>query len=55
MTVTIEATQGRVPVNPAKAQAMRANAARAFRPQAKLQIGAIELRQATAPSVPGNH
>jgi Protein of unknown function (DUF_B2219) len=38
VTVTIEATQGRVPVNSANAQAMRANAVSAFRPQAKLQI-----------------
>jgi hypothetical protein len=52
LTVTIEATQGRVPADPSKAQAMRAAAAKAFRPQAKLQIGAIELRQATVPPVP---
>jgi len=52
LTVTIEATQGRVPADQSKAEAMRAVAAKAFRPQAKLQIGAIELRQGTAPAEP---
>ncbi|MDP9263865.1 MAG: tyrosinase family protein [Acidobacteriota bacterium] len=54
LTVTIEATQGRVPADPSKAQAMQAAAAEAFRPQAKLQIGAIELQQVTVPPVPEN-
>jgi hypothetical protein len=52
LTVTIEATQGRVPTHPSMAPRMQADAANAFRPQAKLQIGAIELRQATASPVP---
>jgi Common central domain of tyrosinase/Polyphenol oxidase middle domain len=52
LTVTIEATQGRVPADPSKAESMRASAAKAFRPQAKLQIGAIELRQATVAPEP---
>jgi hypothetical protein len=44
--------QGRVATDTSKAEAMRAVAAKAFRPQAKLQIGAIELRQVTAPVEP---
>jgi hypothetical protein len=54
-TVTIEATQRRVPAYPSMAPGMQADAADAFRPQAKPQIGAIELRQATAPPVPQTH
>jgi hypothetical protein len=52
LTVTIEATQGRVATRPSVAPGMQADAANAFRPQAELQIGAIELRQATASPVP---
>ena len=51
-TVTIEATKGVVPVDKSKAEAMQADAAKSFRPEAKLQIGAIELQQATVPPVP---
>ena len=51
VTVVIEATEGRVPADSSKAEEMRAVAAKAFRPQAKLQIGAIELQQASAPPV----
>ena len=42
----------RVPANPSKAEEMHTFAAKAFRPEAKLQIGAIELRQAAVPPVP---
>jgi hypothetical protein len=52
LTVTIEATQGRVAAHPSMAPGMQADAAKAFRPQAKLQIGAIELRKLTASPVP---
>jgi hypothetical protein len=52
LTVTIEATQGRVAARPSMTPGMQADAANAFRPQAELQIGAIELRQATASPVP---
>jgi hypothetical protein len=52
LTVTIEATLGRVPAHPSMAAEMQAEAADAFRPQAGLQIGAIELQQETAPPVP---
>src|SRR5262249_24357862 len=52
VTVVFEATQGRVPANPSKAEEMRTSAAKAFRPQAKLRIGAIELQQVAAPPVP---
>jgi hypothetical protein len=52
LTVTIEATLGRVPAHPSLAAEMQAKAANAFRPQAGLRIGAIELRQATASPTP---
>jgi len=52
VTVVLEATLGRVPANPSKAEEMHTFAAKAFRPEAKLQIGAIELRQAAVPPVP---
>ena len=52
VTVSLEATLGRVPANPSKAEEMRSLAAKAFRPEAKLQIGAIELRQAAMTPVP---
>lgn len=55
LTVTIEATHGRVAANPAKAQELRTLATKAFRPQAKLQVGAIELRQAIPQPTPPNH
>jgi hypothetical protein len=45
LTVTIEATTGRVPADKSKIQAMQAEAFKAFMPQAKLRIGAIELQQ----------
>lgn len=51
VTVMIEATEGRVPADLSKAEEMHTFAAKAFRPQAKLQIGAIELQQANAPRV----
>jgi hypothetical protein len=49
VAVTIEATEGGVPSDKSKVQAMQAEAFKAFMPQAKLRIGAIELRQATVP------
>jgi hypothetical protein len=45
LTVTIEATQGRVPTDPKQAEVMQTAAAKAFRPQAKMQIGSIELER----------
>jgi hypothetical protein len=44
LVVEIEATNGRTVVDPAKAEAERANALAAFRPAANLTIGSIELR-----------
>lgn len=52
LTVTIEATMGRVPAHPSLAPELQAKAASAFRPQAGLQIGAIELRRAAASPTP---
>jgi hypothetical protein len=52
LIVMIEATQGRVPVDKSKTQAFQADAAKSFRPEAKLQIGAIELQQTTVPQNP---
>jgi hypothetical protein len=49
LTVTIEATTGRVPADKTKVQEMQAEAFKAFMPKAKLRIGSIELRQATVP------
>ena len=43
LTVSIEATTGEVPANPSKADALQRDAAKAFRPEAKVQIAAIEL------------
>ena len=48
VTVTFEATDGRVPTGAAPA-ATANTAAPAFRPEAKLQIRAVELRQAAPP------
>jgi hypothetical protein len=48
ITLTIQATTGRVPVNSSKIEVMTADASKAFRPQANVQIGAIELRQAVS-------
>jgi Common central domain of tyrosinase/Polyphenol oxidase middle domain len=47
VTVTFEATNGRVPTGAAPAAKTNA-AAPAFRPEAKLQIGTIEIRQAAS-------
>ena len=52
VTVVIEATLGRISADSSKAEDMRTFAAKAFRPQAKLQIGAIELQQTVLPPVP---
>jgi len=52
LTVVIEATHGRVPADKSKAEAVRADAAKSFRTQANLQIGAIELQQETPPAAP---
>jgi hypothetical protein len=49
LTVIIEATTGRVPSDKSKVQAMQAEAFKAFKPQAKLKIGSIELQQSTVP------
>jgi hypothetical protein len=46
LTVSFEATDGRVPATGAKAHAIRPEVAKAFRREANVQIGAIELRQA---------
>jgi hypothetical protein len=54
LAVTIEATQGRVPTDPSKAQSMQAAAEKAFNTQSKVQIGAIELRRLNFPPVPEN-
>ncbi len=52
LTVTLEATDGRVAADPAKNEAKRTFALKAFRPQAQLKIGSIELQEATAPAPP---
>jgi hypothetical protein len=44
LAISIEATTGRVPVDQSKAEAEQAEAAKSFRPESKLQIGAVELR-----------
>jgi len=49
ITVIIEATRGRVPVDASKVEGERAKAAAAFRADAKLTIGSIDLRQVAAP------
>lgn len=49
LTVVIEATRGRVPADPAKAEAERAAASKEFHAEAKVKIGSIELRQVPAP------
>jgi Common central domain of tyrosinase/Polyphenol oxidase middle domain len=49
LTVTVEATEGRVPTNPDQIKSFQAEAAKAFRPQAKVQIGAIELQTKSLP------
>jgi Common central domain of tyrosinase/Polyphenol oxidase middle domain len=48
LTVILEATEGRVHTDPAQANVLRQRASTEFRAAAKLQIGAIELRQASA-------
>jgi hypothetical protein len=55
LTVTVEATEGRVPTDPNQAKSMQAAAAKAFRPEAKMEIGAIELQTKSIPSQSGNH
>ena len=52
LTVTIEATQGRVPTDPKQAEVMQTAAAKAFRPQAKMQIGSIELERTSVSPAP---
>src|SRR5258707_567222 len=44
LTVSFEANHGRVGKNPSKAPPLQAQAKQAFRSDAKVQIGAIELR-----------
>jgi hypothetical protein len=44
LAISIEATTGRVPVDRSNAEAEQAKAAKSFRPESKLRIGAIELR-----------
>jgi hypothetical protein len=53
LTVTVEATEGRVPTNPDQAKSMQAAAAKAFRPEAKMEIGAIELQTKSIPAQSG--
>lgn len=52
-TVIFEATTGRIPVDRSKTEEAQAQAAKLFRPESKLQIGAIELQTGT-PSDAGN-
>jgi hypothetical protein len=52
LSVVIEATNGRVPADPAQAETERLAASRSFRPAAKMRIGAIELRQARVAATP---
>jgi hypothetical protein len=53
LTVTVEATEGRVPTNPDQVKSMQAAAAKAFRPEAKMEIGAIELQTKSIPAPSG--
>jgi hypothetical protein len=52
LTVTLEASDGRVAADPAKAAAKKTLAAKAFRAQSKLQIGAIELQESSTATPP---
>ncbi len=52
LTVTLEASDGRVVADPAKAAAKKTLAAKAFRAQSKLQIGAIELQESSTAAPP---
>jgi hypothetical protein len=52
LTVTLEASDGRVVADPARAAAKKTLAAKAFRAQSKLQIGAIELQESTTAAPP---
>lgn len=52
LTVVIEATDGRVPADPAKLQAHRDKASKAFRAESNLRIGSIELHAVPAPPKP---
>ncbi len=52
MTVTVEASHGRVSTDPAQAAAVKAAAAAAFRPQANLHIGGIDLEGPAPASTP---
>lgn len=52
LTVVIEATHGRVPSDPAKQRAQREEAGEAFRAEANLRIGSIELHAVPAPAPP---
>ncbi len=51
--VIFEATTGRIPVDHSKTEETQGQAAKLFRPESKLQIGAIELQTGT-PSDAGN-
>jgi hypothetical protein len=46
VTITFEATDGRVSAGAAAPQAIRPEVLKAFRPEANVQVGTIELRQA---------
>lgn len=48
LTVVIEATHGYTPTDETQLQAQRESAAKAFRPDAKMRIDAVELRAAAA-------
>jgi Common central domain of tyrosinase/Polyphenol oxidase middle domain len=54
LTVTFEATEGLVPTNPERAKSLQAEAAKDFRPEAKLRIGSIELQTKSLPQ-PGKN
>ena len=54
LTVTVEATGGRVPTNPDQVKSAQAAAAKAFRPDAKMEIGAIELQTKSMPTQSGD-
>jgi hypothetical protein len=52
LTVTFEASNGRVPNKPSEVPPQNARAEQSFRPDANVQIGTIEFRQVTISSQP---
>ena len=52
LSVVIEATDGRVPSDPAKADELRQAASQKFRAEAKVRIGSIELQAVQPPQDP---